>query len=156
MNIDYREYIDKTAPWLAELGKWQEPYYWAVIELKDSVRRNEEAQLITPVISESLLMVLERQAELIGHYRDSLDKMDFKLKEALGIGRSQDEELKKYLNALVAIMGPSCRNYTSPQYGACAEVRPPPPYEPHECYRWCDSCIAYNALKRGEDAQEIS
>jgi len=155
MNIDYREYIDKTAPWLAELGKWQEPYYWAVIELKDSVLRNEEPQLY-PKLSESLLMVLERQAELIGHYRDSLDKMDFKLKEALGIGRSQEEELSRYQTALVAIMGLSCRNYISPQYGACIEARPDGRYAEYESFRWCDSCIAYNALKRGEDAQEIS
>ena len=50
--------------------------------------------------------------------------------------------------ALISIMGRSCKNYTSPQYGTCIEARPNGRYAPYEADRWCDSCIAYEVLKQ--------
>ena len=59
-----------------------------------------------------------------------------------------EAESTKFTTALIAIMGPCCENYISPQYGACIEARPNGRYAPYEADRWCDSCIAYEVLKQ--------
>lgn len=61
---------------------------------------------------------------------------------------SQPEETNAILlEALTLIRGEGCENYYLP-IGACLTARPNGRLQEYTAERWCDSCIAHDAIER--------